>query len=102
MTSALKLLELQRHAMLMYASCGWFFDELSGIETVQTMFFAGRAVQLSQDLSGILLRRQLLNGWALAKGNFLNTGKGRRSHENSFGPPMWNWSQAAAPIPPPA
>ncbi|MGH9794286.1 MAG: DUF3536 domain-containing protein, partial [Candidatus Acidiferrales bacterium] len=38
----LKLLELQRHTMLMYTSCGWFFDELSGIETLQVMQYAGR------------------------------------------------------------
>ena len=44
--TALKLLELQRHALLMYTSCGWFFDELSGIETVQILQYAGRAVQL--------------------------------------------------------
>ena len=42
-----KLLELQRHAMLMYTSCGWFFDELSGIETVQVIQYAGRAAQLA-------------------------------------------------------
>ena len=41
---SLKLLEMQRHAMLMYTSCGWFFDELSGIETVQVLQYAGRAV----------------------------------------------------------
>jgi len=45
-----KLLEMQRHAMLMYTSCGWFFDELSGIETVQVMQYAGRALQLATDL----------------------------------------------------
>ena len=45
-----KLLELQRHAMLMYTSCGWFFDELSGIETVQVIRYAGRVVQLAQEL----------------------------------------------------
>ena len=39
----LKLLEMQRHAMLMYTSCGWFFDELSGLETVQVLQYAGRA-----------------------------------------------------------
>ena len=39
--TVLKLLELQRHAMLMYTSCGWFFDELSGIETVQVIQYAG-------------------------------------------------------------
>ena len=45
-----KLLEMQRHAMLMYTSCGWFFDELSGIETVQVIQYAGRALQLATDL----------------------------------------------------
>ena len=49
-TRALKLLEMQRQAMLMYTSCGWFFDELSGIETVQVIQYAGRAVQLAADL----------------------------------------------------
>ncbi len=42
----LKLLEMQRHCMLMFTSCGWFFDELSGIETVQVIQYAGRAIQL--------------------------------------------------------
>jgi len=44
----LRLLEMQRHAMLMYTSCGWFFDEVSGIETVQIMQYACRAVQLTR------------------------------------------------------
>jgi alpha-amylase/alpha-mannosidase (GH57 family) len=43
----LRLMEIQRHAMLMFTSCGWFFDELSGIETVQIIQYAGRAVQLA-------------------------------------------------------
>ena len=54
--TGLKLLELQRYLMLMYTSCGWFFDDLSGIETVQVIQYAGRALQLagqlfSEDLS---------------------------------------------------
>jgi alpha-amylase/alpha-mannosidase (GH57 family) len=47
--SVLKLLEIQRHAMLMYTSCGWFFDEISGLETVQVLQYAERAIQLSGD-----------------------------------------------------
>ncbi len=46
--AALRLLEMQRHAMLMYTSCGWFFDELSGIETVQVIKYAARALQLAE------------------------------------------------------
>ncbi|HEY3242043.1 MAG TPA: DUF3536 domain-containing protein, partial [Phycisphaerae bacterium] len=50
--SALSLMELQRHALLMYTSCGWFFDELSGIETVQVIRYAGRVIQLAEEYLG--------------------------------------------------
>jgi hypothetical protein len=43
---------MQRHALLMYTSCGWFFDELSGIETTQVIQYAARALQLAQKLFG--------------------------------------------------
>lgn len=49
---AMKLLEMQRHAMLMYTSCGWFFDDLGRIETLQIIRYAGRCVQLAQELFG--------------------------------------------------
>jgi alpha-amylase/alpha-mannosidase (GH57 family) len=48
----LQLLEMQRHAMLMFTSCAWFFDEISGIETVQGMQYASRALQLAKQVSG--------------------------------------------------
>ncbi len=50
--TALKLLEMQRHALLMYTSCGWFFDDISGIETVQIIAYAGRVVQLAGEVFG--------------------------------------------------
>ncbi len=58
---ALKLMEMQRQAMLMYTSCGWFFSELSGIETVQIISYAARAIQLAQeftseDIEGLFLK----------------------------------------------
>jgi alpha-amylase/alpha-mannosidase (GH57 family) len=46
----LKLLEVQRNAMLMYTSCGWFFDHVTGIETVQVIKYAARAIQLCRDV----------------------------------------------------
>jgi alpha-amylase/alpha-mannosidase (GH57 family) len=49
-TKVLRLLELQRNAMLMYTSCGWFFDDISGIETVQVMKYAGRTIQLAKEI----------------------------------------------------
>ncbi len=62
-TRLLKLLELQRHMMLMYTSCGWFFDELSGIETVQVLQYAGRAVQLHKNSSGDPSSGSFSNCW---------------------------------------
>jgi len=49
----LKLLEMQRHALLMFTSCAWFFDEISGIETVQVIQYAARAIQLARDITGM-------------------------------------------------
>src|SRR5690606_25714909 len=48
----MRLLEMQYHCMLMYTSCGWFFDEVTGIETVQDIFYAARAIQLAQSIDG--------------------------------------------------
>lgn len=45
--NALWLLEMQRHGLLMYTSCAWFFDEISGLETTQCLRYAARAIQLA-------------------------------------------------------
>jgi len=47
---AFKLLEMQRQGLLMFTSCGWFFDEISGIETTQILRYAARAIQLARQL----------------------------------------------------
>jgi len=67
--TTLKLMELQRHLMLMYTSCGWFFDELSGLETVQVIQYACRAVQLSQEVLGDQVESGFLQALAQAKSN---------------------------------
>jgi alpha-amylase/alpha-mannosidase (GH57 family) len=46
--ACLWLLEMQRHGMLMFTSCGWFFDEISGLETTQCLRYAARAIQLAK------------------------------------------------------
>lgn len=71
-TRALMLMELERHAMLMYTSCGWFFDDISGIETVQVIAYAGRVLQLAQELFGkraATLERKFVDRLASAKSN---------------------------------
>ncbi|MCX8071688.1 MAG: DUF3536 domain-containing protein [Candidatus Binatia bacterium] len=49
-----QLLELQRHAMLMFTSCGWFFDDPTGLETTQVLTYAARVVQLAAALGSNL------------------------------------------------
>jgi len=84
--TVLKLLELQRHAMLMYTSCGWFFDELSGIETVQVMQYAGRAAQLAGELFGDGIEAGFLERLDMAKSNLPEYGNGRRIYEKFIRP----------------
>jgi alpha-amylase/alpha-mannosidase (GH57 family) len=82
----LKLLELQRHAMLMFTSCGWFFDELSGIETVQVIQYAGRAVQLSEELFGDTTENEFLKRLESAKSNLKEHGNGRKIYDKFVKP----------------
>ena len=64
--------------MLMYTSCGWFFDELSGIETVQVIQYAGRVVQIAMELFGDHLEQRFLEKLALAKSNLPEHRRRRR------------------------
>ena len=79
--TALKLLEMQRHAMLMYTSCGWFFDELSGLETVQVIHYAGRVVELAKEFFGQEVEPQFLDRLRLAKSNIAEYGDGAQIYE---------------------
>jgi len=56
----LRLLEMQRHAMLMFTSCGWFFDEVSGLETDQILQYAHRAMVYAEQVTPAQLRADFL------------------------------------------
>jgi len=66
---ALRLLEMQRHALLMYTSCGWFFEELSRPEGTQILRYAARALELAGDVAGVQLEKGFLKRLALAPSN---------------------------------
>ena len=51
--TVLKLLEMERHAMLIFSSDGWFFDDISNVETVQVIQYAARVLQLARDIAGV-------------------------------------------------
>ena len=58
---ALTLLELQRHSLMMFTSCGWFFDQLSRIEPVQVLLYAARALELARTF-GVDLEAEFVAG----------------------------------------
>lgn len=91
-----KLLEIQRHAMLMYTSCGWFFTELSGIETVQVIQYAGRVVQLAEEVFGVPLEAGFLQHLAKAHSNIAEKGDGAKIYEESVRPAMVTLPRVAA------
>ena len=91
-----KLMELQRNAMLMYTSCGWFFDELSGIETVQVIQYAGRVVQLAEQLFKEPLEDQFLERVAAAKSNLPEYGDGSTIYRRYVKPSMVDLEKVGA------
>ncbi|WP_348263706.1 DUF3536 domain-containing protein [Telmatobacter sp. DSM 110680] len=96
---ALQLMEMQRHAQLMYTSCGWFFDDISGIETVQVIAYAARALQLAKELFGEKakdLEPEFLARLADAKSNVPSAGDGARLYKEKVGPLQLGLEQVAA------
>ncbi|HUF53371.1 MAG TPA: DUF3536 domain-containing protein [Dehalococcoidia bacterium] len=93
---ALKLLELQRHAMLMYTSCGWFFDDISGIEPRQVIHYAGRVIQLAQELFGDHIEEQFLKLLAAAVSNIPEQGTARDVYDRYVRPSIVDLPKVAA------
>jgi len=95
-TTALKLLELQRHAMLMFTSCGWFFDDISGLETMQILQYAGRALQLARDLFGSDLEEPFLTQLERAPSNLPEHRNGRKIYEAHVQPAVIDLEKVGA------
>jgi len=81
-TLVLKLLEMQRHAMLMYTSCGWFFDDISGIESLQVMRYACRAMQLARETGGPDPEPAFIAALSFAKSNIPDKENGAAIYHN--------------------
>ena len=98
-TIALELLELERHTQLMYTSCGWFFDEISGIETVQIIAYAGRVLQLAAELfgpPGVALEANFLAILAKAQSNIPEIGDGAQVYRRTVTPMRIGLEQVGA------
>jgi len=95
-TSALKLLELQRQLLLMYTSCGWFFDDITGIETVQVMQFADRGRQLAEELFGDAYADLCIERLENARSNLPDQGTGKEIYDKLVRPARVDWERVGA------
>jgi alpha-amylase/alpha-mannosidase (GH57 family) len=94
--AALSLLELQRHALMMFTSCGWFFSEISGIETTQVLQYAARVVQLARQLFEVDLEPELLGRLAQAPSNIASEGDGAQIYVRRVRPTVVSLADVAA------
>jgi alpha-amylase/alpha-mannosidase (GH57 family) len=78
---AFALLEMQKFAMLMYTSCGWFFSEISGIETVKILEYAARAIEIAQQVNGSRLEIEFMEILRTAKSNLPDYEDGKKVYE---------------------
>jgi alpha-amylase/alpha-mannosidase (GH57 family) len=92
---ALKLLEMQRHALLMYTSCGWFFADLSGLETLQVIKYAARALQLGQGFTAEPLEEPFLKILERGISNIPEEGSGRTIYERRVKPAVVDYPKVA-------
>jgi alpha-amylase/alpha-mannosidase (GH57 family) len=96
---ALELMEMQRHAQLMYTSCGWFFDDIAGIESVQIVAYAARVLQLAEQVLGdraAPLEPAFLARLAEAKSNDPNAGDGAKIYRKCVDTMELHLEQVAA------
>ena len=93
---ALRLLEMQRHALLMFTSCGWFFEEISRPEGVQILRYAARAIELAGDVAGVQLEPEFIQQLQTAPSNVAYFQDGARIYQELVTTAKVNFSQIAA------
>ncbi len=87
---------MQRHAQLMYTSCGWFFDDISGIETVQIIAYAARVLQLAKRVSGKRRRswsRHFSRAWRKPSRTSQARAMARKSTKRAWQQWSWGWNR---------
>lgn len=84
----LKMMEMQRHALRMYTSCGWFFSDLAGLETRLILQHAARAIQLSGEFSSPDLEKKFLQVLSRGRSNLPEMGDGAQIYHR-FIKPKW-------------
>lgn len=93
---ALRLLEMQRNSLLMGTSCGWFFDDISGIESVQVLQYAARAMQLAGEVGVAGLEPRFLATLGKARSNVPDHKNGKRVYLSLVKPAAINLLRVGA------
>jgi hypothetical protein len=73
---ARELLELERDSLRLFTSCAWFFDDISGLEPLQVLRYAARAIRLA-GAAGTAAEPALLARLGEARSNDLSIGTAR-------------------------
>lgn len=95
-TDALHLLEMQRHSLLMFTSCGWFFEEISRPEGTQILRYAARAIELAGIVSGVNLEPEFVDRLAAAPTNDPGYSDGADLYHQAVTTAKVSWGQVAA------
>ncbi|MCS6926632.1 MAG: DUF3536 domain-containing protein [Candidatus Binatia bacterium] len=93
--AVLKLLEMARHRLLMFTSCGWFFDELSGVETTQILCYAARAIEYAEGY-GVPLESEFIERLRAAPSNIPEYGDGAGVYSQKVLPARVGFSRVVA------
>jgi alpha-amylase/alpha-mannosidase (GH57 family) len=80
-TKGLKLLEMERHALRMFTSCGWFFADMAGLETILILKHAARAIQIAKEFSDQEIEKRFLQVLSTGRSNRLEMGDGFQIYE---------------------
>lgn len=96
--TAFQLLEMQHQCLLMFTSCGWFFDEISGIEPVQILQYASRAIQLAEKITGVSRESALTKILSQAPSNLEKIGDGSRVWDQFVKPSQFDLPRVAAHV----
>lgn len=93
---ALRLLEVQRHTLLMYTSCGWFFEEISRPEGTQILRYAARALELAGEVAGVNLEGEFISRLESAPSNVETFKDGAQVYHQLVVSAQVNFEQVAA------
>ncbi|MBL1210974.1 DUF3536 domain-containing protein [Geminocystis sp. GBBB08] len=93
---ALRLLEIQKNSLLMFTSCGWFFEEISRPEGTQILRYASHAVELAGEIAGVQLEKEFIARLAEAPSNVKQFGNGEGVYRQGVIPSKVNLEQVTA------